>query len=134
MTSDYTKDLKLRILVDEDKSDLTTSGACPDHNDHKAEVRHEINSNPEFNGTALIHVYSGEEKSEANDIPDISKLNSTSYKNGMITGVKQTWIKTDDQNLVFYPYIQMTYQHPGDEAETKENVYILSQHISSMKV
>lgn len=52
----------------------------------------------------------------------------------MITGVKQTWIKTDDDNLVFYPYIQMSYQHPGDNEDSKENVYILSQHISSMKV
>ena len=134
LENDYSKNLKLRILVDEDKSDLTTSGACPDHNDHKSEVKHEISTNPEFNGTALIHVYSGEEKSEANDIPDLQKLNSTSYKNGMITGVKQTWIKTDDQNLVFYPYIQMSYQHPGDNEDSKENVYILSQHISSMKV
>lgn len=57
--------------MDEDKSDLTTSGACHDHNDHKAEVKHEINSNPEWNGSAIVHVYSGEEKSEANDIPDL---------------------------------------------------------------
>lgn len=134
LTSDYQKDLKLRILVDEDKSDLTTSGACPDHNDHRSEVKHEISTVPEFNGKALIHVYSGEEKSEANDTPDLQRLNSTSYKNGMITGVKQTWIKTDDDNLVFYPYIQMSYQHPGDNEDSKENVYILQQHISSMKV
>ena len=86
-----------------------------------------------YNGQAKVDVYSGVEKGEAGAIPNISELQSTSYKKGQIVSVRNTWIKTDYENLKFYPYIRMTWQKPGDTKDQKNDVNILSQYMSSMK-
>ena len=132
--NDYSDTLILKLYLDIANSDLETTGGCTQHRNHAISVVHSANGDITFAGNAKIDVYSGQEKGEANEIPNLSELQSTTYKKGQIVSVKNTWIKTDYQNLVFYPYIRMTWQKPGDTKDQKNNVNILSQHISSMKV
>ena len=134
-TEDYNKDVQIRITLDEGLSDIETTGGCKLHDTHGTGVT--VTHNPEndivYNGQAKVDVYQGIEKGEANAIPNISELQSTSYKKGQVVSVRNTWIKTDYENLKFYPYIRMTWQKPGDTKDQKNDVNILSQHISSMK-
>lgn len=130
---DYSDSLLLKIYLDIGSSDPETTGGCASHRNHAITAVHSTNTDITFTGNAKVNVYSGEEKGEANDIPNLSELQSTTYKKGQIVSVKNTWIKTDYQNLVFYPYIRMTWQAPRATKDEKNNVDILSQHISSMK-
>lgn len=134
-TEDYNKDVQIRIILDEGLSDIETTGGCKLHDTHGTGVT--VTHTPEhdivYNGQAKVDVYSGVEKGEANAIPNVSELQSTSYKKGQIVSVRNTWIKTDYDSLKFYPYIRMTWQAPGDTKDQKNDVNILSQHISSMK-
>lgn len=134
-TEDYNKDVQIRITLDEGLSDIETTGGCKLHDTHGTGVT--VTHNPEndivYNGQAKVDVYQGIEKGEANAIPNISELQSTSYKKGQVVSVRNTWIKTDYENLKFYPYIRMTWQKPGDTKDQKNDVNILSQHMSSMK-
>lgn len=134
-TEDYNKAVQIRITLDEGLSDIETTGGCKLHDSHGTGVT--VTHVPEYdivyNGQAKVDVYQGVEKGEANAIPNISELQSTSYKKGQIVSVRNTWIKTDYDSLKFYPYIRMTWQKPGDTKDQKNDVNILSQHMSSMK-
>lgn len=130
---DYSDSVLLKEFLDKESQDLETTGGCTQHNNHEISVEHSADGDIDFAGDALIKVYQGEEKGEATDIPDLSELQSVSYKKGQMVSVKNTWIKADYENLVFYPYIRMTWQSPGYTKDQKNNVNILSQHISSMK-
>ena len=132
---DYNKAVQIKINLDEGLSDIETSGGCKLHDTHGTgvTVTHVPEHDIVYNGQAKVDVYQGVEKGEANAIPNISELQSTSYKKGQIVSVRNTWIKTDYENLKFYPYIRMTWQKPGDTKDQKNDVNILSQHMSSMK-
>lgn len=134
-TEDYNKAVQIRITLADELSDLETTGGCKLHDTHGTgvTVTHTPENDIVYNGQAKVDVYSGVEKGEADAIPNISELQSTSYKKGQITSVRNTWIKTDYENLKFYPYIRMTWQKPGDTKDQKNEVNILSQHMSSMK-
>lgn len=134
-TKDYNKAVQIRITLDEGLSDIETTGGCKLHDTHGTgvTVTHVPEHDIVYNGQAKIDVYQGVEKGEADAIPNISELQSTSYKKGQIVSVRNTWIKTDYDSLKFYPYIRMTWQAPGDTKDQKNDVNILSQHISSMK-
>ena len=134
-TEDYNKAVQIRITLDEGLSDIETTGGCKLHDSHGTgvTVTHTPENDIVYNGQAKVDVFSGVEKGEANAIPNVSELQSTSYKKGQITSVRNTWIKTDYDSLKFYPYIRMTWQAPGDTKDQKNDVNILSQHMSSMK-
>lgn len=134
-TEDYNKAVQIRITLDEGLSDIETTGGCKLHNNHGTgvTVTHVPEHDIVYNGQAKVDVYQGVEKGEANAIPNVSELQSTSYKKGQIVSVRNTWIKTDYDSLKFYPYIRMTWQKPGDTKDQKNDVNILSQHMSSMK-
>ena len=111
--------------MDKDNSDVNTSGGCSSHNDHKVEVEHTSSGDITLKGTTLVHVYSGQEKTVAEEVPDESKLQLSEKENDILKRVRKTITKSDYENLVFYPYIQMTYQNPGDSDGTKNNVFII---------
>lgn len=131
---DYKQATNLTIQLDKDNSDVNTSGGCSSHNDHKVEVEHTSSGDITLKGTTLVHVYSGQEKTVAEEVPDESKLQLSEKENDILKRVRKTITKSDYENLVFYPYIQMTYQNPGDSDGTKNNVFIIQQHRSEMKV
>ena len=132
LDSDYQKSVTLTIDLDKENSDLITSGGCSIHSDHKIEVEHQQDRDLTYQGTAAVEVYQGHEKELQNEVPSLETLGYTKTKNGIIQGSKIVIGKSDYQPATYYPYIRMTYQKPGDPQESKQDVNILSQHISEM--
>ena len=132
LESDYQKSVTLTIDLDRENSDLLTSSGCSIHQDHKIEVEHTPDRDMTYQGQATVEVYQGHEKEPQNEVPQLETLGYTKTKNGIIQGSKIVIGKSDYQPATYYPYIRMTYQKPGDPSESKQNVNVLSQYISSM--
>lgn len=136
LKASYQKPITLKIQHDTGNPDSDTElkSACPVHSDHSRTVTINADNSIEYNGVAKIQVYSGEEKSLADEIPNASKLKKVSRKDGYIVKSYSTWLNTSDEPLQFYPVVRMSYQLPGSQEHEKNEVFVLSQYLSEMKV